>query len=272
LNGGTLAITSDAALGTGPLTFGGGTLMLDNYTSHLDFNNAPVALAANTGLPSSLAGGITGQSSLSLSGDGNLILAGNNNYAGNTSVTGGTLTLAAPISLPGGIQKGSVLQVNANTSAGLLLGPGSYTVSSATLNATGMLLGSLDIKSGGVVHLLSGPMPANGVQNGLTIEAGGKLDIGGAPFQVSYISSGAALQPAATAAGSMIRSYIASAYDNGKWDGSSGLTTATADATRYVGYADSADGVVNLPANTIQLQIAAPGDANLSGSVDFADL
>jgi hypothetical protein len=67
-----------------------------------------------------------------------------------------------------------------------------------------------------------------------------------------------------------IRSYMTSAFAGGAWSGP-GLGTTAAAVT--LGLGDSADGVVaGLPANTLLVKPALPGDANLDGHVTFADL
>jgi autotransporter-associated beta strand protein len=65
--------------------------------------NAPVILAdnlqvtgGNTGWSLSIAGSITGSYALAMSGNGTLILAGQNSYTGGTTLTAGVLNLGAP--------------------------------------------------------------------------------------------------------------------------------------------------------------------------------
>lgn len=98
----------------------------------------------------------------------------------------------------------------------------------------------------------------------LSISGGGKLDLRDNALQVHY---GAGPDPMAA-----IRSWIIGGYAGGSFTGA-GLNTASADAHHGLGYADSADGVVaGLASHTVVVKYALYGDANLDGTVNFADL
>jgi len=99
LEGGTLAIGSDAAInnGVGGLTFAGGTLQLDNYSSNLSLNGNNVRVAGNAAV---LTGPISGTGTTTFSGSG-LKLTGVSTYTGNTTVSG-NLELGGNGRLPAG--------------------------------------------------------------------------------------------------------------------------------------------------------------------------
>jgi autotransporter-associated beta strand protein len=99
LNGGTLAISSDANLGTGPLSFNGGTLealaagggIVSNKA--ITLNSAGGTFLADAGMASTLSGPIAGTGSWTKTRQGTLILSGANTYSGGTTISAGTLQL-----------------------------------------------------------------------------------------------------------------------------------------------------------------------------------
>ncbi len=107
LNGGTLSIAADSALGATPsnsvanLTFNGGTLALTGTNVALNANRAVqvagstatfnVAASTTTNVP----GNITGTGGLTKSGSGTLVVGNLNTYSGTTNITAGTLQLPA---------------------------------------------------------------------------------------------------------------------------------------------------------------------------------
>ncbi|MDP1580755.1 MAG: autotransporter-associated beta strand repeat-containing protein, partial [Candidatus Didemnitutus sp.] len=118
ITAGTLLVGSNSALGTGTLTFNGGTL---TSNAPRTFTNA-LALAANSTLGGTSAltftgngdlgsttrtltisnsalttwsGALTGTAGLTKAGAGTLLLSGNNDYTGPTTISAGTLRAAA---------------------------------------------------------------------------------------------------------------------------------------------------------------------------------
>ena len=98
-NAGTVAVGADNNLGAaaGPLTFNGGTLQFTN-----SFNlsagrpitlDAPGGTIDTQGFATTIAQGITGAGALTKAGAGALTLTGNNEYAGGTTISAGTLQL-----------------------------------------------------------------------------------------------------------------------------------------------------------------------------------
>ena len=102
LQAGRLSISSDSAINnanTGGLTFSGGTLELNNYSTNLPFNNGNVSIGSLG--TSTVASAITTNGNFTAAGPaGNtLVLSAVNTYTGNTTVSG-TLRLAQPIACP----------------------------------------------------------------------------------------------------------------------------------------------------------------------------
>ena len=91
-NGGIVAIKSDGNLGTGPLSFDGGTLealaagggIVSSKAVTLDAGRG--TFLADSGTTSTLSGAISGAGSLTKNGAGTLILTGTNTYSGDTNV------------------------------------------------------------------------------------------------------------------------------------------------------------------------------------------
>jgi len=114
------------------------------------------------------------------------------------------------------------------------------------------------------------------ILNGLTGSnplANTKLDINASTIFITYANP--ASDPIST-----IRGDLQNGYNNGAWTGTptgtTGVITSTAAAanvnrTTAIGYADSSEGLVVLPANTIELKYTLYGDTGLTGSVGFTD-
>ena len=117
LNGGTLAINSDVNLGTGALSFNGGTLealaagrgIVSGKA--ITLNSAGGTFAADAGTVSTLSGVISGTGSWTMTGPGTLVLSGMNTYGGVTTVNAGSL-----------IVDGAIASVQTLVNTGALLG------------------------------------------------------------------------------------------------------------------------------------------------------
>jgi fibronectin-binding autotransporter adhesin len=148
LNGGIVAVNSDSNLGTGPLSFNGGTLEILAAGGGIT-SNKPITLLANggtfqtdAGTISTLRGAISGEGSLTSdngslrkSGSGTLVLSGLNTYGGITIVQGGILQAGSPTGLSpnAGMTVISVLDLNGfDSTVAFLSGSGTVTNSSAT--------------------------------------------------------------------------------------------------------------------------------------------
>jgi autotransporter-associated beta strand protein len=139
LNGGTLAISSDANWGTGPLSFNGGTLealaagggIVSNKA--ITLNSAGGTFLADAGTASTLSGPIAGTGSWTKTGQGTLILSGANTYSGGTTISAGTLQLGnggTTGSITGNVLNNGVLAFDRSGTVafgGVISGTGSVT-------------------------------------------------------------------------------------------------------------------------------------------------
>ena len=162
----------------------------------------------------------------------------------------------------GAIALGSgTLTVGSGSFSGSFSGSGTLTKSGpATLTIGQSLRGqNLEVIGGTLAVGKSTPTAVNTVAS--LMISGGKLDLGNSTFS---IDSGSA-----AGVDGMVRGYLASGYDNGKWDGNGIVTSAGTG----LGFADGADGIVpGLAHGVLRIQPAIPGDANLDGHVNFSDL
>src|SRR6202000_864446 len=98
LNGGSLTFNNSSAFGSGPITFGGGTLRYaSDATDYSGFftttSNQPFSIAV-TSTPVSFASPLlSAGGSLAKLGSGTLTLNAVNLYSGPTNVVAGTLTV-----------------------------------------------------------------------------------------------------------------------------------------------------------------------------------
>jgi fibronectin-binding autotransporter adhesin len=162
--GGTLAISSDAALGdvNGGVTFDNGTLQFLNSfnlasTRALMLNAGGGTIDTN-GNDTTVAQAIGGAGGLTKAGIGTLILSGANTYSGGTTVSGGTLQLGA---------------------GGSLLSTGALTMTGGTfdLNGQDLVIGNLSGTGGTVLvngNFLQVGQTANTTFGG-TIDGSGRL-------------------------------------------------------------------------------------------------
>ncbi|EKM3932375.1 fibronectin-binding autotransporter adhesin ShdA [Salmonella enterica] len=182
IDGGILAAKDAASLGTGDVTIA---------------ENAKLALSQGT-----LDNNVTGEGQIVKSGSDELIVTGDNNYSGGTTISGGTLTADHADSLGSGdIDNSGVLQVGEgeleNTLSGsgslvktgtgelTLSGDNSYsgatTISDGTLIAANVnALGSGDIDNSGVLKVGEGELKNTLSGSGSLVKTGtGELTLGG---------------------------------------------------------------------------------------------
>src|SRR5271165_1897812 len=147
LNGGILAVNSNGSLGTGPLSFNGGTLeALAGITSTkaITLNAGGGAFLADTGSVSTLSGAITGAGAWTKAGPGILVLTGANTYGGGTTISAGTLQIGnggTSGSIPGNVTNNGSLVFDRSdnvTFPGAIGGTGTLAQNgSGTLDLTG---------------------------------------------------------------------------------------------------------------------------------------
>jgi fibronectin-binding autotransporter adhesin len=175
------------------------------------------------------------------------------NSSGNYSITGGGLIVAT-----GGFTK-------TGTST-LTLGVG-LTASSFAINGGNVVLASNTTASSGWTS--TNPVSNINVSS-LTIAANSVLDISNNHVIIDY----GATDPMSTILG-----YLKSGFNNGAWNGTSGIISSTAQTktnglTYSVGWADGNDktgAVKNLTSGEIELKYTLVGDANLDGTVNGSD-
>lgn len=183
LSNGTLAITSDANLGSGTsaLTLGGGTVLQANGAGAL--SSHPITLAdsatidtnGNTFTISTPIGEVVSSgSTLTKINSGTLILGGANSYTGGTHIIAGTLRAAASSAIPSSglvtVDSGAVLDLNNfNQTIGSLSGDGNISLGSAKLT----LGDNTDQTYGGIIS-------DSGLAGSLTKQNLGTLNLTGA--------------------------------------------------------------------------------------------
>ncbi|MPZ33582.1 MAG: autotransporter domain-containing protein [Rhodospirillales bacterium] len=176
---GTLILTGNSTY-AGGTTINAGTLQIGNGGAGGSIrgditNNGTLAVDSASNLM--LAGVIAGSGALTKIGSGTLRLAGNNSYAGGTSVNQGTLAIASDGNLgapSGGLAlNGGELRPTASfaTQRAITLGPGGgafFTPGGVTLSASGVIsgAGALTLAGGGTLGLggintYSGPTTVN---------------------------------------------------------------------------------------------------------------
>ncbi len=179
LSGGLLAIGNDNNMGTGNLTFDGGTL----FTTAGITSSKGISVTGNggtfngNGFNSTLSGAITGTGLLGVRGSGALTLSGNNSsFSGGLSVTGGTLDIGNANNLGTGTLTldGSKLQTTAgvNASNNLSLTSNNGTIDTNGFNST--LSGTIS-GSGALTKINAGTLTLTGTNSyggGTTLTAG----------------------------------------------------------------------------------------------------
>jgi autotransporter-associated beta strand protein len=166
------------------------------------------------------------------------------------------------------------------TGTGTILDTGAFNKSgTSTLTlGVGLTAASMSITGGNVVlagNTTSGTWTAahpnsNINLTSLTIAANSVLDITNNHIIIDYGSS----DPIST-----IYGYLKSGFNNGAWNGATGIISSTAQSTTNglhygVGWADGADGthaIAGLTSGEIELKYTLLGDANLDGTVNGSD-
>lgn len=232
LNGGKLSFVT-GALGSGPVSFNGGTLVYSGTnTTDLTANGLTInsgGATINTGTNAvTFANAITSGGPFTLSGGSLHIAASNNTIAGALTINGS-----------------STLQLDGNTTAAKLAGDGT---------------GTLNITAGKVAATTQGQSTLS--LAALNIGPSGVLDIDNGNIAINY---GTGADPIAT-----VVSYLKDGYNLGNWNGSTPVN-GSIDASGVVrgatlGYADSL-----LAAHQVEVKYTWYGDLNLDGVVNSAD-
>src|SRR5271166_5231858 len=196
LNGGILAVNSDGSLGTGPLSFNGGTLAAGGglvSSKAITLNAGGGTFLADTGTTSILSGAIGGVGGGAKAGTGALVLTGANTYGGGTTISAGTLQIGnggTTGSITGKVIDNGVLAFNRSDSvtfSGVISGAGSLVKQGA---------GSLTL-------------PEKNTYTGATIINAGSLIVDGSiASQQTFVNAGAFLGGHGTIGGNLSNSGI----------------------------------------------------------------
>ena len=168
-------MNSDANLGTGPLSFNGGTLEAlasgGGITSSkaITLNAGGGTFLADTGTTSILSATMSGLGSFTKNGVGILVLSGSNTYSGGTSLNGGILAVNSDANLGTGL-----LSFNGGTLEALAAGAGVTSTKAITLESLG---GRFLADAATTTSTLSGAISGTG---SLTKDGPGTLLLSGA--------------------------------------------------------------------------------------------
>ncbi len=277
LSAGELAVGNNAAVGTGTLKMSGGTIRASGaprslanavalsgnvtiggtfdltFNGHTTLGSDSTLTVSNTGLTTFAA--INQDSSvrsLIKLGPGTLVLSGINTYTGGTQVNQGKL-----------ISSGSLA---ASKGVSVVTGATFEVVHPQSIKGLHMFTGGLAV--------LSSTTPTFLTTHSLVLEGSAALDINQRALAINYDPGQSLL--------ASIRSSIISGYAGGLWTGP-GIRSATAAANSNfaIGYVEASDilgptgGVFldqNVDGDTLLIRTTLSGDANLDGTVGFADL
>jgi autotransporter-associated beta strand protein len=222
---------------------------------------------------------IAAADSVTKTGVGRLVFNAANAYTGPTTVSAGTLEVAAADALV-------ATAVTVDTGATLAIAPGttmqapSVIVEGGTLSApaisvaAGAGIASLAINAGG---LAAEPVVTVAAAGELALAQDARVAVSVGGLAVDEASGGGRIDlgagQVAIAAGGIsaadLRADIIAGRNGGGWDGNTGITSSAAAAavsgTRAVGYVVNADG-------SAAVSFAAPGDVDLTGQVNVFDL
>ena len=187
LGAGVLTLTANNTL-SGVVTITAGTLQLGNAGASGSISNASsvvdnATLVFDNNNTVSYPGTISGYGSLVQFGTGNLIITNTDTYSGNTTVSNGTVTLAASGSIGNtaqiAVNSGALLDVSAQAGGGLTL---RSTSPAEVLTGNGTINGSITTASGTILDVIPGVNGVTGtltINNNLTLAGGSyKFDVG----------------------------------------------------------------------------------------------
>ena len=216
LNNVYMNVGSDAALGSGSLTFSGTNASLraaNNITlaNAIVLNNTATVDFINSATDMTLNGAITGSGGLLKTNSASLTLGGANSYSGGTTIAAGTL-IGTTASLQGAITNNGALtfnQASSGTYGGVISGTGTLSktnTGSVTLSATNSYSGATTVSQGTLLVDTTGSIASssatvnggllnvNGTAGAVTVNMGGSLGGSGTVGALS-LNNGGSLNP-----------------------------------------------------------------------------
>jgi len=291
LNGGILAVIIDGNLGTGPLSFNGGTLEAlaagEGIVSSkaITLNAGGGTFLADAGTASTLSGAITGIGAWTKTGPGTLTLSGASTYTGATTVSAGVLQAGSVGAFSARsaftVNTGAVLDLNGfNNTVGSLSGSGLVSNTGGGLLSNATLSVGADNTSttfGGTLQNGMGTLALTKVGTGTltltgtstytgatTVNAGSLIVDGSIASAQTLVNAGGLLGGHGSLGGSLVNSGIVSPGD------SPGTLTVNNNYTQNAGGTLRIE-VAGLAANQHDL-LAVNGHASLAGTVQLVGL
>jgi autotransporter-associated beta strand protein len=289
LTAGTLAISADSQLGTGNLTFNGGTLqttaaVTDSRAITLNSGGGTIDTDAQSDLFSGVFSGTGALTVLSSNPVGVLTLSGVNTYTGATTITSGTLALTAGGSIAASsgvtIASGGTFDISQTTGGVTLSGltgtAGTVALGSQTLtlNVTGSDTFGGVIQDGGIAGGTGGVLDKIGA--GTEVLTGNNTYTGGTNISAGTLVAGA---PAALAGGAVTltgtttsgTTLESSTYNDAF---TTGITAANPEVISVTGYSQDANSTLNVVAfssasaapTVDSIAVAGTAVANLNGT------
>ncbi|MCC8961952.1 autotransporter domain-containing protein [Bradyrhizobium sp. Pear76] len=193
--GGTIIASTAGSLGAGlgALTFNGGTLQLGssfNLAGHPIILDAGGGTINTNGFKTEIAQPIDGTGGLTKSGDGVLVVAGQNTYTGATVVNGGVLdvksfvnTASGVVVNSGGTLEGTGVMSTVTVNNGGTLAPGDAGAQSVIVPGQKMTIsGNLAFQSGAIYLVQLNPSASS------FVSVGGTATLGGATVNAVFAS------------------------------------------------------------------------------------
>ncbi|MBD9415562.1 autotransporter domain-containing protein [Pseudomonas sp. PDM16] len=281
LNGGTLTVEHETALGTGELTVAGNATLDTSSSLELDNDitiNGATELTLTGDQNLTLHGMLAGNGSLTKNGTYGLSLSGTNTFSGDLNLLGGSVTLAGDNVLTQSnlnIASGATAYIAGSNGFNGLSGEGTLTVGVGyTVSVGGDDTGSTfdgNVISGGILDKLgTGTLELNGdslVQMGTRVSAGA-LVVGSTPGSIASLESDVEVASDAALAGSGNIDGTVTVADGGHLALISGSTLSVGS---LVLNADSNfDAGLGAPSTTALLDVN--GDLTLDGKLNVSDV
>jgi autotransporter-associated beta strand protein len=253
---GSFFLDNGGATATGTITDSAGP---QTISAPLVLNSNVAFTVTNSTDTLTVSGAVSGTGGISMSGAGTLSLSSSNSYAGATTINSGVLSVSAVNAIPSSsaITNSGTLRVLAGSSAT------PFVIASVSGSGT-LSVGALP-SSPGYAQLRAGGGTSSVAS--LSVASNSTLDITNNILVINFPSGN---DPAAA-----IRGYLTTGYNADKWTGV-GINSSYAAANPglyAVGYADgSRDAGTSAGTTQIVIENTLAGDANLDGTVNFADL